>query len=89
MRIYLRFMKECIKVKVNEKKLSVMVLGCSDQEIMTNPALVHDIVKTLGNHLGNPEMQAISDLGEVSVGSDQPDYVVKVCNGKIDVVDFI
>ncbi len=89
MAIYLRNMKDCVKVKVNLKKISVLVLGCSNKEIMASPALVCDILKTIGNHLSMPELQQVQDLGDVSMEKDDPDYVVKVSNGKIDFVDFI
>lgn len=82
-------MNKCLKVKIKQKKVWILVLGCPCEELLSNQSLVYEILKTIGHQMGIDYLKELEDFSDVQIESEHPDFVVKVCNGKIDVVDFI
>ena len=82
-------MNDCLKVIVNKKKVLILVLGCPLEHLIKNPALVYEILKTIGQKMGIDYLKQIDDLSDVSKEQELPDFIVKIDKGDIKVLDFI
>ncbi len=82
-------MNDCLKVIVNKKKVLILVLGCPLEFLLKNPALVYEILKTIGQKMGIDYLKNIQDLSDVTREEEMPDFIVKVDKGDIKVLDFI
>lgn len=82
-------MIKCLKVRVNQKKHWICVMGYELDDLKQNPSLIYEILKTIGFTLGIDYLKDIEDFSDVEIETENPDFVVKVNKGKIEVVDFI
>ena len=82
-------MNKCLRVNIQRKKIWILILGCPIEDVIKNRSLVYEILQTIGNQMGIDYLKKIEDFGDLQEDNEHPDFVVKLCNGKIDIVDFI
>ena len=80
---------DCLKVKFDKKKIWIMVMGYPLADLCQNQSLVLEIIKTIGEKMGIDELKNADSLDVIDVEFEHPDFVVKLNNGKIDIIEEI
>jgi len=66
-----------------------MVMGYPLKDLCQNQSLVIEIIKAIGIKMGIDEMRDIDSLELIDIEFEHPDFIVKLNNGKIDIIDQI
>lgn len=80
---------DCLKVRYDKRKTFIMVMGYPLKDLCQNKSLVLEIIKAIGYKMGIDEMKEVDALELIDIESENPDFVVKLNNGKIDIIEEI
>ena len=80
---------DCLKVKFDKKKIWIMVMGYPLKDLTQNQSLILEIIQAIGNKMGIDDFKKVDNLELIDIEKEHPDFVVKLHNGQIDIIDHI
>lgn len=82
-------MTDCIKVRLKNKKIWILVLGYPLKSLLNDHSLVFEIIKTIGQKMNIDYMKNSEEFHELDIENEHPDFVVRLKDGIIEVIDII